>query len=270
VTDGPGLPAPLLDRAAFELEVEDTFDGRDLRADLWLPAYLPQWSSRDAAAARYDVADGLRLRVDADQPPWNPEFDGELRVSSLQTGVFAGPTGSPIGQHRFRDGLVVREAQDPRALYTPRFGLVEARLRASDDPSTMVALWMIGYEDEPGQSAEICIAEIFGRDVFPDGAGVGMGVHPFEDRAIVDDFARELLPIDVREPHTYAAEWTPRFVAFYVDDRLVRVVDQSPAYPMQVMLGLYEFRDPSAIDARGYPKSVTVERFAGYRLRSEA
>ena len=37
---------------------------------------------------------GLRLLIEADQEPWCPEFDGEVRVSSLQTGVFAGPVGS--------------------------------------------------------------------------------------------------------------------------------------------------------------------------------
>lgn len=69
----------------YVLDREDTFTGAELDASLWLPHYLPQWSSREASAARYDVGEGrLRLRVDADQPPWCPELDGDLRVSSLQ------------------------------------------------------------------------------------------------------------------------------------------------------------------------------------------
>ena len=36
----------------------------------------PHWSSRERAAARYSVApDALELRIDADTPPWSPEFD---------------------------------------------------------------------------------------------------------------------------------------------------------------------------------------------------
>ena len=35
-------------------------------------------------------------------------------------------------------------------------------------------------------------------------------------------------------------EWTPRHVRFLVDDAEVGVVEQSPGYPMQFMLGLYE------------------------------
>jgi hypothetical protein len=55
------------------------------------------------------------------------------------------------------------------------------RARALDDPLNMVALWMIGLGDPPEQSAEICIFEIFGRDVEAHSASVGMGVHPFAD-----------------------------------------------------------------------------------------
>ena len=87
-------------KTGYELEFEDTFDGEDLDRSRWLPWYLPQWSSREAAAARYRLGGGvLRLVIEADQQPWCPEFDGQTKVSSLQTGVFAGPVGSPVGQH---------------------------------------------------------------------------------------------------------------------------------------------------------------------------
>jgi hypothetical protein len=261
-----------LDRSGYELEVEDTFESSRLDPGLWIPYYLPHWSSRQASAARYSVGGGrLRLRIDADQPPWAPEWDGYLRVSSLQTGLFAGPVGSGVGQHRFRDDVVVREAQATAALYTPRFGLFEMRARALDDPVDMVALWMIGLGDPPEQSAEICIFEIFGRDVGADTARVGMGVHPFEDPAIADEFTAESVAIDAREAHWYAAEWTPDHVAFYVDEQPIKVVRQSPDYPMAFMLDIYEFADglepPSPPDR--YPKEFVVEVFRGWRPPGE-
>jgi hypothetical protein len=50
--------------------------------------------------ARYTVGGGkLCLLIETHQEPWSPEFAGHLRVSSLQTGMFAGPVGSAIGQH---------------------------------------------------------------------------------------------------------------------------------------------------------------------------
>ena len=124
----------------YELEVEDTFEGPDVDRSRWYTSYLPQWSSAARSAAMYELdGDGLHLLIEADQPAWCPELDGPTRVSSLQTGVFAGPLGSAIGQHRFHPDAVVREEQEDLRLYTPRFGAFEIRLRATDDPRCMVS-----------------------------------------------------------------------------------------------------------------------------------
>jgi hypothetical protein len=254
---------------AYELEFEDTFDGDSLDLSCWIPHYLPHWSTRERSAARYEIRDGcLRLLITSDQQPWCPELDGEVRVSSLQTGLFAGPVGSTVGQHRFNPAAVVREEQQNVRLYTPQYGRIELRAKAVDDPLTMVALWMIGYEDEPGRSAEICVCEIFGRDFGPSQASVGMGVHPFGDASLSDDFSAEPVPIDAREFHVYAAEWTSDRVAFYVDDERLKTVDQSPAYPMQLMLGIYEFPPAKGQEPKedSYPKSFVVDFVRGYRL----
>jgi hypothetical protein len=254
-------------KAGYVLDREDDFAGPELDRTLWLPHHLPHWSSRAQSAARYRFHGGaLRLVVEDDQPPWCPEFDGGTRVSSLQTGVLAGPVGSAVGQHRFRPDAVVREAQEERLLYTPRYGLFEIRARFPADPSSMAALWMIGVEDRPDRSAEICVAEIFGRDVRPDAAAVGMGVHPFGDPWITDEFARPTVPVDVTDFHVYAVEWTPDHVAFFVDGALVTAVGQSPAYPMQFMLGLYAFAgDDGALPPASSPREFVVDRFSAYR-----
>lgn len=254
---------------AFQLDFEDTFGGGALDRSRWVPHYLPQWSSRDRSAARYELGDGfLRLQITPDQEPWCPELDGDVRVSSLQTGVFAGPVGSAIGQHRFNPNAVVTEEQEDVRLYTPRYGRIELRAKAPADPQTMVALWLIGYEDEPERSAEICVCEIFGRDVRLGEARVGMGVHPFGDPLIVDEFGAEPVPIDAREFHVYAAEWTPEGVEFLVDGELVKWVGQSPSYPMQLMLGIYEFppEDGVELGQESYPKQFVVDYVRGYRL----
>jgi hypothetical protein len=243
-------------------EFEDRFEGPELDERRWLPYYLPQWSSRERAAARYEVGGGLRLLIEEDQPPWCPEWDGDVRVSSLQTGVFSGPLGSEVGQHRFTPRAVVREEQPEERLYTPRYGRIEVRMRALEDPRCMCALWLIGFEDVPARSAEICVCEIFGSDVGPASARVGMGLHAFRDPELEEAFAAEELAIDVREPHVYAADWTPDSVAWSVDGEHVKTVGQSPGYEMQLMLGLYEFPG----DGGGsYPKVFHVDYVRGSR-----
>jgi hypothetical protein len=98
----------------------------------------------------------------------------------------------------------------------------------------------------------------------------GRGRHgpaPLRDPGIRDEFSVEDLAIDARDLHTYAAEWTPEHVAFFVDHRLVKLVSQSPAYPMQFMLGVYEFPDggEAGRPARPYPREFVVDSFRAYR-----
>ena len=163
----------------------------------------------------------------------------------------------------------MREAQPNVRLYTPQYGRIEIRARASDDPNAMVALWLIGYEDEPDRSAEICVCEIFGRDVE---AGRrrrrGSGLHPFGDPRISDDFSRVALPIDACElPRLRRRVDGRSSVTFLVDGEMVKTVEQSPDYPMQLMLSIYEFPAGGSDDGvASYPKAFTVDYVRGYRL----
>ena len=260
----------LAESVRYELEFDEAFEGEALDERRWIAHYLPQWSSWEAAA-RYVVGGGLlRLRIEAEQGPWCPELDGPLRVSSLHTGLLAGPVGSGIGQHRFRPEAVVRDGPHDVRLYTPQYGRLEVRMRAIDDPRCMVAFWLIGFEDTPERSGEVCVCEIFGRDVEPGQAVVGMGIHPFGDPRLVDDFARETVAIDAREFHVYRADWEPDGVAFFIDDRLVKRSDQSPDYPMQLMLNIYEFAEETdgPRHAGDYPKELVVDWARGYRRDS--
>ena len=253
----------MLNRSKYELDFLDSFEGNELDGSRWLPTYLPQWSDRRRSAARYEQRGGrLRLLIEKDQLPWSPEHNGGLRVSNLQTGVFSGPVGSEVGQHHFTGGLRVSEAQEEQRLYTPLYGIVEARVAATADRNCMVALWMIGFEDQPERSAEICIFEIFGREVEATSAVIGLGLRPFGDERISDEFVRVPMSIDATKFHTYSVEWLPGEVRFYVDDDLVAKMDQAPDYPMQLMLNLYEFESTAEED---YPKSFEVDWVRGYR-----
>ena len=255
-----------LDRGEYVLEFEETFASDELSAARWVPHYLPHWTTPERSAARYTrTGAGLRLRIDDDQPAWR-DADGGLRVSNLQSGSWSGQLGSSRGQHRHVDGLTVVTPQPERRLYTPRSGLVEARLRASIDPTTMLAFWLIGFEaDSPDDSAEICVVELFGDSIGTVTSTLSIGVKAHHDPRMRDDMARIPAALDASAWHTYGAAWTRHRVRFFVDDQLVRTVDQGVDYPMQLMVDLFEFRADETTDARAYPKTGEVAAVRGYR-----
>jgi hypothetical protein len=246
--------------------VED-FDGPDLDDEVWLPHYLPAWSSRAATAARYEVRDScLHLVLPPDHGLWLAgEHQPPLRVSGIQSGNFSGPVGGTVGQQPWREGAVVREEQEPFRGWTPDSGYLEMRARAVVPPRAMVAWWMVGLEDRPERCAEICVAEVFGDAVEPGvSAAVGMGLHPFRDPGVREDFEAVRLPIDVTRFHTYAVDRIPDRADFFVDGTLVRSCPGPPAYPMQMMIAVFDFPGPSAEADTTVPELV-VDHLRGYR-----
>jgi hypothetical protein len=208
---------------------DDDFDGTALDTEVWVPHYLPQWSSRAESAATYAIAGSeLRLTIPSEQGLWCPGDHDPLRVSGIQSGVFSGPVGSTIGQQPVHDGALVREFQPTQWGWTPHYGVLEIRARMDISPRSMAAVWMVGLEDEPDRCGEICIFEVFGDAP----RAVGMGVHPFRDPALTEEWDAPQVAIDVREHHVYAADWRPGRVDFTIDGEHVKTVGQAPDYPM--------------------------------------
>jgi len=253
--------------AGLELVFEDHFDAPALDPDVWVPHYLPAWSSRAATQATYAIRDScLHLSIPPSQGLWLPgEHTPPLRVSGIQSGNFSGPVGSTIGQQPWRDGVVVREAQETFWGWTPSSGYLEMRARGIITPRSMVAWWLVGLEDEPDRCAEICVAEIFGDAVADGSAAVGLGLHAFRDPAITEDFAAVQLPIDVAEFHSYAVDWTPESVAFFADGELIRTCAQSPRYPMQMMIAVFDFPDRSTGDDADAVPELIIDYLRGYQ-----
>jgi hypothetical protein len=223
--------------------MEDHFAGDALNTEVWLPYYLPHWSSRASSAATYRVAGGeLRLSIPPEQGLWCADtHEGPLRVSGIQSASFSGPVGSPVGGQPFRDDLLVASEEPEFWGYTPRYGQIEVRARGVLSPRSMMAFWLAGIEDKPQHSGEICVMEIFGDAVRPGRADVGIGLHKFRDPVLVEQWSTVPLELDVAEFHTYAVDWQPGSLVFTVDGEPVRRIDQSPNYPVQLMLAVFDF-----------------------------
>ncbi len=258
------VPANPATKPGYTLEWHDEFDGAALDLTKWLPYYLPQWSSRHQSRPHYLLHNGtLELQITADQQPWCPEFDGEVKASSIQTGLFAGPVGSHQGQLRFTPQLVVREAQTNVRLYTPHYGFLECRAKCSAVAGTHVSLWLIGYEDVPEHSGEIAMFEVFGKDVRSAAATVCYGIHPWGDPTLIEEFYRDPVAIDATTFHIYAMEWTPSHIDFLLDNTVIRRVNQSPAYPLQLMLSIFEL--PEGDSEAVYPRAFVVDYVRAYQ-----
>ena len=245
----------------------DDFDGAHLDRSVWLPHYLPAWSSRAASRAACSVRDSaLHLTIPPDHPLWCPEdHHPAMRVSGVQSGSFSGPVGSTTGQQPFLPGQKVKEEQPAFWGWTPHHGTIEVRMRGLVTPRSMFAAWLVGLEQAPEESAEICIAEIFGDAVVPgDSAAVGTGLHSFRDPSVPEDFEAVRLPIDVREHHDYAITWTPDSVEFSVDGQQVRRCGPPPSYPVQLMLAVFDFPDKATDADRDAVPEMVVDRVRGY------
>ena len=174
----------------------------------------------------------LRLTIPPEQGLWCPDDHDPIRISGIQSGLVS-------GQHPFAEGLAVKEPQPVALGWAPHHGRIEVRARMDLSQRSMAAVWMIGLEDEPNRSGEICIFEVFGDAP----TAVGMGVRRFRDPALTGDFAQPRVEIDIAEPHVYAADWRPGRVDFFVDGEHIRAVDEAPDYPMQFMVAVFDFPD---------------------------
>jgi hypothetical protein len=246
----------------------DDFDGDRLDRSVWLPHYLPAWSSRAATLASHRLEDGrLVLDVPVDHPVWCPDDHAPpLRVSGIQSGSWSGPVGSTRGQQRFAEGLTVKEEQPRFEGWLPASGHVEIRCAMDLSHRSMAALWMAGFEDDEEQlrCGELCVVEVFGNALGPGSAEVGVGVKAFRDPALTQDFAAPRVDVDVSGFHTYAVDWDADVAVFTVDGEELRRCPRPPTYPLQLMVAVFDFPADSTGDDHHLVPRLVVDHVAGW------
>jgi hypothetical protein len=244
----------------------DDFEGPDLDTSLWLPHYLPMWSSREATLASYRLESScLVLDIPPGRGRWLPEdHHPPLRLSGVQSGNRSGPVGSTSGQQAVYDGQRVREAQATFTGHLQDRGHLEVRCRMTISPRSMAALWLCGFEEQPDHCGEICVTEVFGKDVTPgQSAEVGVGLKQIRDPNLKQDFAAPRLPIDVAEFHTYAVDWDATQAVFSVDGEQVRTCPAPPTYPLQVMVAVFDFPEWSTGNDDQLVPELVVDSISG-------
>ena len=243
----------------------DDFEGPELDLDVWLPHYLPMWSSRAATRASYQLEEScLVLSIPPAHGLWLPELHRPpLRVSGIQSGNRSGPVGSTTGQQAVHEGQQVREQQPDFAGHLQDGGHLEIRCRMSLSSRSMAAFWLCGFEERPDHCGEICVVEVFGKDlVAGESAEVGIGLKQIRDPGLAQDFAAPRLPIDVAEFHTYAVDWGAEEAVFSVDDEVVRRCPAPPTYLLQLMVAVFDFPEWSTGDDDHLVPELVVDRIS--------
>ncbi|WP_371741875.1 hypothetical protein [Herbiconiux sp. VKM Ac-2851] len=245
-------------------DVEDRFVGGRPRDELWVAEYLPHWTvpSRSAARVAAAGASGIRLLIEEDQLDWREE-DAPLRVSNLQTAVFSGPVGSARGTHRHRPGLRVRTAVPTRLLWAPSSGRVDVTVSASVDEGCMLAVWLVGVEEGSARDCgEICVFEIDASAVGAGSVVARCGLKAHGDDRLATEMRSVTVPVDAAQAHTWSVEWGPAGTVIGCEGRVVFWSSAAPAYPLQLMVDLFEIGPRSGASA--YPKSAVVHAVRGW------
>jgi Glycosyl hydrolases family 16 len=257
------FPANNKEKPRYRLEFSDDFENTTLDQSKWFAFLLPHWSTLKDAAARFEISDGsLKLLIEQDQKVWLANSD---RASNLQTAHFSGAKGSKVGQFGYYNpNLVVTENLPLVKNYVPQYGYFETRIKAVPVVGYHVALWMIGFDAE--HAGEIRVFEIHGGNVSANQSRVDYGILAWNDPTLHDECFEHQLSINAAEYHVYAIDWTPTHVNFFVDNVKLRTIQQSPQYPMQFMLGVYE-RPHEILEhsPEEFPRVCEVDYFRGYQ-----
>jgi hypothetical protein len=204
----------------------------------------------------------VKLLIEQDQKVWLAQSD---RASNLQTAHFSGPKGSQLGQFRYNPNFLVTADIPNVKNYTPQFGYFETRIKAVPITGYHIALWMIGYD--AAQAGELRVFEIHGGNVTAEKSRVYYGILGWNDPMLHDEIFEDHVDINAAEFHIYAVEWTPTHLDFFVDNVKIRTIPQSPQYPMQFMLGVYE-RPHEILEQDfdiAFPRVCEVDYFRGYQ-----
>ena len=215
----------------------DDFDGPELDTVVWLPHYLPMWSSREATLASYR----LEELVPRARHPARPRAVAARGPPSAAPALRS-PERKPVrpgGQHRRAAGRVRRAAGPGGATrlhrpsagrWAPRDPLPDDDLAAVDGGALAVRLrgaarplW--------GDLRDRGLRQ--GRRPRASPPRSASGSSRSATPTSPQDFAAPRLPIDVAEFHTYAVDWDATEAVFSVDGEKVRTLpraaDLSPA-----------------------------------------
>ena len=235
MTDGrPAWPA---------VQFADEFDAAALDTSVWVPHYPPAWSSPSGERGRIR-GPGL---VTAPAHPGGPPRLVRGRPRAPRS---ACPVSSPVVVRTRRKHQASSRSGPARpSARSSRHSGAGRRRRAGSGcapgPWCRRGRWSrSGWSASKRSWSAVRRSASWRRSATPSSpvsSAIGMGLHPFRDSEVREDFEAVRLPLDLAEFHTYACDWSSDRVDYLVDGTLVRRVQGPPRYPLQLMLAVFDF-----------------------------
>lgn len=204
-------------KEGWTLVFHEEFEGPEIDQTKFSPYGLSHWKTLEEAEAVYQFRDSCIVL----QLP-----DEHQRVSAIVTGM-------RDGLHRYGDDLGLNHHDRAFMNLVTKYGYFEVRAKVAKGSGLNSAWWMIGFENEKEQNAEIDIFEMLGKDTHL----LNTTLHALRDTKLKYAHIPYRTDVDLSEDfHVYGFEWDESGMKFYLDHELYWEIDQSPDYPMVTLL----------------------------------
>lgn len=216
----------------FELKLDDEFDGSKLDTSLWHTCY--SWGCTISPA-------------DAPATNANPENEWYEAANVAQRDGSLVLTATPRSAHgrNYTSGMIQSNGN-----FDFTYGVIEVRAKVPAGSGTWPAVWLVPANQS--WPPEIDVMEYWGAQ--PDQVRVSLhygSTDQVEDRVVNSTaFADQW--------HTYAVDWAPGSISWYIDGQLVYRVDRSVSELMYPIVNL-AVADPPTPAASTFPASFEVD-----------
>jgi beta-glucanase (GH16 family) len=235
----PGLDGPVAGRSlgisglsgTWQLELDDEFSAQRLDAALWHTCY--SWG----------------CTISPNDPPAtnaNPENEWYEAANVVQRGGELALTARPQAAHgrSYTSGMIQSNGS-----FDFTYGLVEVRAKIPAGAGTWPAIWLV--PQDLSWPPEIDVMEYWGSQ--PGRMKVTLHYGP-SDLVLFRDVPSPAL---AGRWHTYAVDWAPGEISWYLDGALVYRVARSVTQPMYPIVNL-AVADPPAPAPGTFPASMDV------------
>ena len=241
------------EKEGYVLDFSTEFNEGKLDEEHWLAQYLPHCTgSAEGSSARYKIENGcLNLYITKDSPDYFGGQPGSVDPDNL---LWIANGIQTWEKNYLHPGGAQQMEVEPFEGYATQYGYFEIRMKMPDTKGGGYASWwLIGAQDDTDGTCSVQNGEIDVLETFFDNPGVfEPKVHAWDDPDLKEwssevnlkGFSRNY----INEFHTYAMDWRPEGITFYVDGKEVAQTEESPQYRMCMILSMYINSDFSGWD----------------------